>query len=57
MQKIATRISLLSFLLITLSSCSIVKGIFKAGVGVGIFLVIAVIAILLFIITKIFKRK
>ncbi len=57
MQKIATRISLLSFLLITLSSCSIVKGIFKAGVGVGVFLVIAVIAILLFIITKIFKRK
>nr|WP_314838604.1 hypothetical protein [uncultured Flavobacterium sp.] len=57
MQKIATRISLLSFLLVILSSCSIVKGIFKAGVGVGIFLVIAVIAILLFIITKIFKRK
>ncbi len=57
MQKIFTRISLLSLLLITLSSCSIVKGIFKAGVGVGIFLVIAIIAILLFIITKIFKRK
>ena len=57
MQKIFTRISLLSVLLITLSSCSIVKGIFKAGVGVGVFLVIAVIAILLFIITKIFKRK
>jgi hypothetical protein len=57
MQKILTRISLLAFLLLTLSSCSIVKGIFKAGVGVGIFLVVAVIAILLFIITKIFKRK
>jgi len=34
------------------SSCSIVGGIFKAGMGVGIFIVVVVIAIIVAIIAK-----
>ncbi len=35
-----------------LSSCEAIAGIFKAGMGFGIFLVIAVVAIIIFIIMK-----
>ena len=38
--------------LFSLSSCQLVAGIFKAGVGVGIFIVVAVIALIVFIIAK-----
>lgn len=57
MQKNITRVLMLSIILISFTSCSIVEGIFKAGVGVGIFIVIAVIAIVVFIISKIFGKK
>ncbi|MFP5041058.1 phosphatidate cytidylyltransferase [Parasediminibacterium sp. JCM 36343] len=36
----------------TLSSCAVIGGIFKAGVWSGIFLVVFVIAIIIFIISK-----
>ena len=36
----------------TLSSCEAIAGIFKAGMGFGIFLVIAVVALIIFIIMK-----
>jgi hypothetical protein len=52
-----TRILMLLVLLISVSSCSIVEGIFKAGVGVGIFFVVLVLAIVAFIISKIIGRK
>ena len=35
-----------------LSSCEAIAGIFKAGMGFGIFLVIAVVALIIFIIMK-----
>ncbi|MBC7747177.1 MULTISPECIES: hypothetical protein [Flavobacterium] len=57
MQKKLTRLLMLFIVLISFSSCSIIEGIFKAGVGVGIFIVVAVLAILIFIISKIFGRK
>jgi len=57
MQKRLTRLLMLFIVLISFSSCSIIEGIFKAGVGVGIFIVVAVLAILIFIISKIFGRK
>ncbi|CAM3956651.1 Phosphatidate cytidylyltransferase [Flavobacterium sinopsychrotolerans] len=57
MQKRLTRLLMLFIVLISFSSCSIIEGIFKAGVGVGIFIVVAVIAIIIFIISKIFSRK
>ncbi|SHN75931.1 hypothetical protein SAMN05444395_11013 [Flavobacterium fryxellicola] len=57
MQKKLTRLLMLFIVLISFSSCSIIEGIFKAGVGVGIFIVVAVLAVLIFIISKIFGRK
>ncbi len=43
---------LLLFVLFIATSCELVEGIFKAGMGVGIFIVIAVIAVIIFIISK-----
>jgi len=40
-------------LMISLSSCQAIGDIFKAGVGVGIFAVVAVVAIIVFIIAKV----
>ncbi|MFV8334799.1 hypothetical protein [Flavobacterium sp. RSP29] len=57
MQKKLTRLLMLLIVLLSFTSCSIIEGIFKAGVGVGVFIVIAVLAIIAFIISKIFKRK
>lgn len=52
-----TRIVVLLLLLITVSSCSIIEGIFKAGVGVGIFIVVLILAVVAFIISKIIGKK
>jgi len=40
-------------LTLTLSSCQIIGDIFKAGVGVGVFMVVAVIGLIIFLIAKI----
>jgi hypothetical protein len=40
-------------LVMTLSSCQIVGDIFKAGVGVGVFIVVAIIGLIIFVIAKI----
>jgi len=53
--KIA-RILMLLFISLSFTSCSIIEGIFKAGIGVGIFIVVAILAILIFIVKKIFSR-
>ena len=49
------RLQLLSIaiVLLTLSSCQLIGDIFKTGVGVGIFLVVGVIALVIFIFAKI----
>ena len=57
MQKKLTRLLMLLVVLLSFTSCSIIEGIFKAGIGVGIFIVIAVLAIIIFIISKIFGKK
>lgn len=41
----------------TLSSCEAIAGIFKAGMGFGIFIVIAVIAIIGFFVMRAGKNK
>jgi hypothetical protein len=48
-------IKLLMFaaLMMVLSSCSVISGIFKAGVAVGILAVVVVVAIVIWIIAKI----
>ena len=52
-------ISMLMLLLVslTVTSCDVIEGIFKAGMGVGIFIVIAVIAVIIFIISKLGGSK
>lgn len=48
---------LLLLVSLTVTSCDVIEGIFKAGMGVGIFIVIAVIAVIVFIISKLGGRK
>lgn len=51
-------IAVLFFLMLTtISSCSVIGGIFKAGMGVGIFIVVLVIAIIIYLITRFTKNK
>ena len=52
-----TRAVMLMVILISVTSCSIVEGIFKAGVGVGIFIVVIILAVFAFIISKIVGKK
>ncbi len=40
----------------SLSSCQIVSGIFKAGVWTGIIIVVIVIALIIFLISKAFSK-
>jgi hypothetical protein len=49
----AVTIFSLAFLL---SSCEVVEGIFKAGMGFGIFAVIAVLVVIVAIIVKVRKK-
>lgn len=42
---------------LSLTSCEAIAGIFKAGMGVGAFAVIAVIVLIIFIISKILGKK
>jgi hypothetical protein len=41
---------------IALSGCELAEGIFKAGMAVGVFMVIAVIALVIFLMSKIRRR-
>ncbi len=43
-------------LLFLLSSCDAIEGIFKAGMGFGIFIVIAVLVVIIGIIVKLRKK-
>ena len=56
MKNKITRIGMLLLLLITVSSCSVIEGIFKAGMGVGVFIVVIIVAVIAFVISK-FMRK
>lgn len=40
-----------------LSSCEVIGGIFKAGMGFGIFLVMAVLALIVFLIVRFSRSK
>ena len=57
MQNKVLKLSLMLMVLFSLTSCEVIGGIFKAGMGVGIFIVIAVIAVIIFIISKVSGRK
>ena len=49
--------TLMVFFLFFLSSCQIIEGIFKAGVWVGILAVVGIIALIIFIISRVGGRK
>ncbi|MFA9187463.1 hypothetical protein AAGV33_03790 [Flavobacterium sp. FBOR7N2.3] len=57
MQNTLKRTLLLLIVMFTFTSCEVIGDIFKAGMGVGIFLVIAVIALIIFVISKIGGKK
>lgn len=57
MQKKLLRIVTLMMIMISFTSCAIVEGIFKAGMSVGIFFVIAILVIIVFVISKISGKK
>lgn len=57
MKKYLQFTALLVLILTTFTSCEVVEGIFKAGMGVGIFIVIAVIAVIIWIISKVSGKK
>ncbi len=45
------------FCTLFLSSCRAIEGIFKAGMGVGIFIVVAVIALIVFVAMRFGKKN
>jgi hypothetical protein len=58
MKKNFSIMALLSFLSVTLfSSCEVIGDIFKAGVWVGILVVVGVIALVIYLISRLGGRK
>jgi len=50
-------IALGAFLICFLSGCEIIGGIFKAGVWSGVLLVVAIVAVVIFLLAKVFNKK
>ena len=50
-------LSLVVLLMTTLTSCSAIEGIFKAGVWAGVILVVIVLALIIWVISKIFGGR
>ncbi len=46
----------LLFILTLFSSCEAIEGIFKAGMGVGIFIVLAVVGLILYLMSRFGKK-
>jgi cytosine/uracil/thiamine/allantoin permease len=47
-------LGLVALIMTTLSSCQLVEGIFKAGVWSGIIVVVVVLALIIWVVSKIF---
>jgi len=48
--------ALITFLMVSLSSCAAIAGIFKAGVWTGIIIVVVIIAIIIWIISRVTRK-
>jgi len=57
MKSFVPRIIILVVVGVLFTSCEIIGDIFKVGMGVGIFLVVAVVALIIFVISKIGGSK
>ncbi len=49
-------LSIISTCLLALNSCSLIEGIFKAGVWVGILFVAGIIALVIFVISRMGRK-
>lgn len=47
-------IALIAFLSTTLMSCNLIEGIFKAGMWTGVIVVVLVLALIIWLISKVF---
>ncbi len=47
-------LAIVAFLTTTLASCSLIEGIFKAGVWSGVIIVVVILALIIWLISKIF---
>lgn len=56
MKKYILPASLLLLVSTTLTSCSVIGGIFKTGFNIGIFVAIVVVAIIIYVISKFSKK-
>ncbi|WP_165953070.1 hypothetical protein [Pedobacter changchengzhani] len=50
-------LAIIAFLCTTLSSCEVIGGIFKAGVWSGVIVVVIVLALIIWVLSKIFGGK
>jgi len=57
MNKQILKIVFLAGVATLFSACSIVGGIFQAGMGVGIFMAVSIIALILFLVFRLRKRS
>ncbi|WP_366183044.1 hypothetical protein [Flavobacterium ovatum] len=57
MKNLTVKIAMLFIILSVFTSCELIGGIFKAGMGFGIFIVVAIIAVGAFLISKLFGKK
>ncbi|HQA73692.1 hypothetical protein [Flavobacterium sp.] len=57
MKSVINKLIVLSLTSLLFTSCSAIESIFKAGMGVGIFIVIAILAIIVYIISKFSGKK
>jgi hypothetical protein len=57
MQNKILRLLMVFVILFSFTSCELVGDIFKAGMGFGIFIVIFIVAIIIWIFAKMFGKK
>jgi hypothetical protein len=57
MQKNITRLLMVFVILFSFTSCEVIGDIFKAGMGFGIFIVVVIFALIIFVFAKLFGRK
>ncbi|MCC9016181.1 MULTISPECIES: hypothetical protein [Flavobacterium] len=57
MQNKIKRLLMVFVIVFSFTSCEVIGDIFKAGMGFGIFIVIFIIAIIIFILAKLFGKK
>jgi len=57
MQNKILRLLMVFVILFSFTSCEVIGDIFKAGMGFGIFIVIFIVAIIIWIFAKMFGRK